>query len=172
MGPRTLVFPGNDAADELARRRALIAPSATHCSLSPLISRIHSCLFSHWRRTVSSKFLDTQVPSISNEELVLSRHAYCVLSCLRFNGHSLLLSSSLSRIGRIVSRHLSSHSALYSYGLCAPLALWRLSVSLRPLVQTLGSFSASGAPWSSAMVSSLGRSRVTNNNNNNKRKHH
>ena len=36
---------GNEAADELARRGALLAPSSIHCSLSPLISRIHSCLF-------------------------------------------------------------------------------------------------------------------------------
>ena len=43
------------------------------------ISRIHSFLFSDWRRTVSSKFFDTQVPSISTEELVLPRHARCVL---------------------------------------------------------------------------------------------
>ena len=62
---------------------------------------IYSCLFWDWRRTVSSKFFDTQVSSISTEELVLPRHARCVLSRLRCNGHSLLLSSSLSRIGRI-----------------------------------------------------------------------
>ena len=94
-------FPGNDAADELARRGALLAPSATPRSLSPLISRIHSRLISDWRRTVSSKFFDTQVPSISTKELVLPRHARCVLSRLRYNGHSLLLGSYLSRIGRI-----------------------------------------------------------------------
>ena len=94
-------LPGNDAADEMARRGALLASSAIPCSLSPLISRIHFCLFSDWRRTVSSKFVDTQVPSISNEELVLPRHARCVLSSLRCNGHSLLLDSYLSRIGRI-----------------------------------------------------------------------
>ena len=58
-------LPGNDAADELARRGALLAPSAIPCSLSPLTSRIHSRLISDWRRTVSSKFFDTQVPSIS-----------------------------------------------------------------------------------------------------------
>ena len=39
-------LPGNDAADELARRGALLAPSAIPCSFSPLISRIHSSLFS------------------------------------------------------------------------------------------------------------------------------
>ena len=65
------------------------------------MSRIHSYLFSEWRRTVSSKFFDTQVPSISTEEFVLSRHARCVLSRLRCNGHSLLLSSYLFKIGRI-----------------------------------------------------------------------
>ena len=92
--------PGNDAADELARRGALLAPSAIPCSLFPLISRIHSRLISDWRRTVSSKFFDTQVSSISTEELVLPRHARCVFSRLRCNGHSLLLGSYLSRIGR------------------------------------------------------------------------
>ena len=92
---------GNDTADELARRGALLATSAIPCSLSPLISRIHSLLFSDWRRTVSSKYFDTQVPSISTEELVLPRHARCVLSRLRCNGHSLLLGSYLSGIGRI-----------------------------------------------------------------------
>ena len=92
---------GNDAADELARRGALLAPSETPCSLSSLLSRIHSCLFSYWRRNAASKFFDTQVPSISTEELVLPRHARCVLSRLRCNGHSLLLSFYLSRIGRI-----------------------------------------------------------------------
>ena len=50
---------------------------------------------------MSSKFFDTQVPSISTEELVLPRHARCVLSRLRCNKHSLLLGSYLSRINRI-----------------------------------------------------------------------
>ena len=113
--------PGNDAADKLARRGALLAPSAIPCSLSPLTSR----LILDWRRTVSSKFFDTHVPSISTEKLVLPRHARCVLSRLRCNVHSLLLGSYLSRIGRIENPscsacgHLSSHSARSSYGLCA-----------------------------------------------------
>ena len=94
-------LPGNDAADELARWGAMLAPSAIPCSLSPPISRVHSRLFSDWRRTVSSKYFDTQVPSISTEELVFPRHARCVLYRLRCNGHSFLLGSYLSRIGRI-----------------------------------------------------------------------
>ena len=89
-------LPWNDAADELARQGALLAPSAIPGSLSP-----HSSLFSDWRRTVSSKFFNTMVPSISTEELVHPRHARCVLSRLWCNGHSLLLGSYLSRIHRI-----------------------------------------------------------------------
>ena len=94
-------LPWNDLTDELAKRGALLAPSAIPCSLSPLISGIHFSLMSDWRRTVSSKFFDTQVPSISTKELVLPRHARCVLSRLRCNGHSLLLNSFLFRIDRI-----------------------------------------------------------------------
>ena len=101
-------LPGNDAADELARRSALLAPSAIPCSLFPFTSRIHSCLISDWRRTVSLKYFDTQVPSISTEELVLPRHARYVLSRLRCNGHSLLLGSYLSRIGRIENSSCSA----------------------------------------------------------------
>ena len=93
-------LPGNDAADELARREALLAPSGIPGCLPPLISRIHFRLISDWRRTVSSKFFDTQVPSISVEELVLPRHVCCLLSRLCCNGHSLFLGSYLSRIGR------------------------------------------------------------------------
>ena len=102
-------LPGNDTADELARWSALLAPSAIPCSLSSLLSRIHSCLISDWRRTVSSKYFDTQVPSISTEELVLPRHARCVLSRLRCNGHSLILGSYLSRIGRIENPSCSAY---------------------------------------------------------------
>ena len=112
-------LPGNDAADKLARRGAVLAPSATPCSLSRLISRIHSRLISDLRRTVSSKFFDTQVSSISTEELVLPRHARCVLSRPRCNGHSLLLGSYLSRIGSIENPSSSAcgHSSLDTFHL-------------------------------------------------------
>ena len=72
---------GNDVADELASQGALLSPSAISCSLSHLIFRIHSCLFLDCRHTVSSKSVDTQIPSIFTEELVLPHYACCVLSC-------------------------------------------------------------------------------------------
>ena len=101
MGPRILVLPRNYAADELARGAALLMPSAIPCGLYTLISRIHSYRFSNWKRTVSSKFFDTQVSSVFTEELGFPCHAHCALSCLRCNEHSLMLSSYLSRIGRV-----------------------------------------------------------------------
>ena len=139
--PRHSFLPGNDTADELARRGVLLAPSAIPCSLSPLISRIHSCLISDWRRTVSSKYFDTQVLSISTEELVLPRHARCVLSRLRCNEHSLLLGSYLSRIGRIENSSCSacghqSRTSLISFctvqlqTLCAAHSLVTLCLSM------------------------------------------
>ena len=87
-----LFLQGNNAVDELARPGAILVPSAITCSLSPLI---HSCLFSDWRRTVSSKFFNSQVLLVSTEELVLLRLARCVLSRLHNNGHSFLLNSCL-----------------------------------------------------------------------------
>ena len=163
-------------------------------SLSLLTSRIHSCLFSDWRRTVSSKFFDTQVPSLFYRR---EREPVCQRTSMRqyrfpsigFPPRNLCslcpLSYTLQRtqpsyrfltlydwqnresfvqlLWTLVPGHLSSHSALSSYGLFASLTLWRLSVSLRPLVQTLGSCPASWAPWSSAMPPSLGRGRENQN---------
>ena len=71
--------------------------------------------------------------------------------------------SFVQRLGTLVPGHLSSHSALSSYGLFVLLTLWRLSVSVRPLVQTLRSCPASGAPCFYAMRPSLGRGRVSSN---------
>ena len=144
-------------------------PSAIPCSLSPLTSRIHSSFLSDWRHTVSSKFFDTQVSSIYTEELVLPRHICYCLSHLCCHGHSLLLSSYLSRIGKIENpscsacrlvRHLSSHSALSSYGLCATrsLAALCLSTAFGPGRGELPSF------WGSTVYHqdpSLGRGGVT-----------
>ena len=111
--PGHLFLLGNGAADELARRGALLVSSAIPCNLFPLISCIHSSFFSDWRRTVSLKFFDTQVSWISTEELVLPHHACCVLFRLRFN--SLLLSSYFSRIGRIENSSCSTCGYLSQY---------------------------------------------------------
>ena len=97
---------------------------------------------------------------------MLPRHARCVLSCLRCNGHSLLLA--LIFLGLAESRILPAapvgtrpRTPIISFCIVQLQTLWRLSVSLRPLVQTLGSCPASGAPWSSAVLPSLGRGQVT-----------
>ena len=62
-------LPGNEMADSLARAGALLQPSAIPCSLSPLSSSLYSTLFSEWRPDRNGLF-DTQVPSVSTEELV------------------------------------------------------------------------------------------------------
>ena len=72
-----------------------------------------------------------------------------------------LAESFLQRMRTLVPGHLSSHSALSSYGLFAPLTYWRLSVSLQPLVQALESFQVCGAPWFSTMLPCFVRGRVT-----------
>ena len=76
-------------------------PSAIPCIFSPLISRIHSSLFFGTGGVLSLFNFSRQVSSISTKELVLPCHARCILFRLCCNGHSLLLSSYLSRIGRI-----------------------------------------------------------------------
>ena len=111
------------------------------------------------------------LPSTPREALLACPR--CVLSCLRCNGHSLLLSSYLSRIGRIENPSCSvcGHSSQDIFFLilhCLATdslrrSLFGDSVSLRPLVQALGSCPASGAPWSSAMPPSLGRGRINYN---------
>ena len=67
----------------------------------------------------------------------------------------------MQRLQTTIPEQFSSHSALSSYGVFASLALWQFSVSLRPLVQALWSFPASGTSWSSTINPSLGRGRVT-----------
>ena len=86
----------------------LILFSAVPCSSPSFTSCIHSSRFLDWICTVSSKFFDTQVLSVSTKELVLPCQARCVLSRLRFTGHSLLLNSYLSKLDRIENRSCST----------------------------------------------------------------
>ena len=142
-------LPDNDADDELARLGALLVPSAIPCRHSSLISGIH---FSRTGGVLSHlNFLTHRLPRFPLKNLCLYVMLAVFSSRLRCNGHSLLLSSYLSRIGRIENpflqhlrtpgpEHLSSHSALCSYELFSSLVFWQFSVSLRPLFQALGSF--------------------------------
>ena len=123
--PKHFLLSGNDAADELAARRALLVLSSISCSLSPLTSRIHSGLFLDWRCTASSKLFDTLVPLVSTEEFVLPRHACCTLSHLRCNEHAILLGSNFTRIGRI--ENSSCSACVYSFQDTSYLILHRLA---------------------------------------------
>ena len=73
--------------------------------VSFLLSLVSTLVFSRTGGVLSHlnslTLLGREVPSISTEELVLPRHAGCVLFGLRCNGHSLPLGSYLSRIDRI-----------------------------------------------------------------------
>ena len=69
--------------------------------VSFLLSLVITFIFLGLKAYCVIEFFDPQVSSISTEELVLPRHARCAPSRLRCNRHSLLLSSYLSRIGRI-----------------------------------------------------------------------
>ena len=103
---------------------------------------------------------------------MLSRHVRCVLSRLRCNGHSLLLSSYLSRIGRIENFSCSAcgHSSpnishLILHCLCTDSLrgspFWRLSVSLQSLAQALGSCTVLGINGLPPCPPFLKRGRVT-----------
>ena len=98
-------FPfGKGGSGVLANCSLGDSEATLNSSAGPVCSsfcRIHSFLYSDSRHTVSCKLFDTHVPSISTKELVLSCHARCLLSRLRCDGHSLLFSSYLSRVGRI-----------------------------------------------------------------------
>ena len=162
MGPGHLFFSGIMRLMSWPDREHFFVPFAILCSLSPLISCIHSSVFSDWRCTVSSKFFDTQVPSISTKELLLPRHTCCILSRLCCNERSLLLSSHLSRIGGIESPSCSAYGHLpqdiSNLILHCPArdsfctARFLATLSLYDLwSKPWGSCLASGAPWSSAM---------------------
>ena len=98
--PRHSFLSGNDAADELARRECFLRPVQS-LVVSLLLSLVSTLVFSRTGGVLSHlNSLTHHVPSISTEELVLLCHARCIFS-LHCNGHSLLSSSYLSRIGRI-----------------------------------------------------------------------
>ena len=61
----------NDAADELARRGALLLP-LLHSWTAGVLSHLNP--------------LTKQIPSVSTEKLLLPRHARCILSRLRCHG--------------------------------------------------------------------------------------
>ena len=89
-------------------------PGVVRCSSHPLSHVISFSLFfsflffciysflpSDWVRAVFSKIFDTQVFSVSTDELVLSHHTHCVLFRFCCNEQSFPINSQLFRIGRV-----------------------------------------------------------------------
>ena len=108
--PDTRFSRGTTQLMSLPDGERCLRPLQSHVA-SLLLSLVSTLVFSRTGGVLSlhfdtqdhfdTKYFDTQVPSIPTEELVLPRHARCVLSRFRCNGHSLLFGSYLSRIGRI-----------------------------------------------------------------------
>ena len=97
-------LPGNNTADELARRGALLQQSTLLRGLSPHSSCIRSSLALKAYFVIKIVQHTSTLSIYSTEKRVLPRQARCVLSCLRCYGCSLLFTSSLSRIGRVENR--------------------------------------------------------------------
>ena len=158
MGPWTLASPG-----ETMRLMSWPDGVCYSCPLQSLVifpSDLSYPLFLDWRRTVSSKFFDTQAPSIATNELVLPRHSRCVLSRLRCNGHSLLSSCLFGRIENSSCRACGHSSQDTSYLIPHCPATDSAPFTLAALCRCTTSGPDPGAPWSSAMPPSLGRGGV------------
>ena len=200
----TLVLSSPPCPLHLSCYLKLCGRSGRNCLLSPVLSSYNGSLDTHFSREMTQlmslpdgecclrppqslvvsllSVVSTLVFSwtggvLSHQSILTHRFPQfpprnlCSLVC---NGHSLLLGSYLSSIGRIENSscsacgHLSqdiSHLILHCPATDSlHRSLFGDSLSLWPLVQTLGSCPASGAPWSSAMPPSLRRGRVINNN--------
>ena len=110
--PRYWFLSGNNAADELARRSTLLVPCTIPCSLFFFISRIHLYFFSTGGVVSHCNSLTHRV--LQSPPRNLYSYDCYMLSRLRCNRHSLLLSCNLSRIGRIENPSCSAygHSSL------------------------------------------------------------
>ena len=121
--------------DKLARRVALLVPSSTSCGISPLISRIHFCLFlglkaycliEILRQTNFIGFLRGTCAPSPRSQCALSPSLQRTQSSVNFlslwNGQN--RESFMQCLRTHFREFLSSHSPLSSNILFAPLALW------------------------------------------------
>ena len=91
---------GNEMADDLAKNGAALKQDGIPISYSSSLCLIKSRFFKTWWDHLPSPLLACRFPKIDKSERLLPRSVRCELSRLRSNGHSLLLSSYLHRIGR------------------------------------------------------------------------
>ena len=174
--PGRSFLPGNDSADELARRGALLVSSEIPCSLFPLLSFLaldSYCLIEILRHT---SFFDCH-PGIC----VSTSCSMCSLSpSLQRTKSSVKLlplknrqnrESFLQRLQTPVPEHLSSHSALSSYGLydARSLAFFCLSTTSGSGPGKLPGFWGSMV-FRHAPIPPKGSGNNNNNNNNNNSK--
>ena len=93
-------IPGNERADQLAKKGAQLSPSQTPVPFSSAVCLSRSSIYRDWRSSVSSPLFPFPIPPVDPSELSLSRSARVELSRLRAGGHSLLLESYRHRIGK------------------------------------------------------------------------
>ena len=130
--PGLSFYQGSGGADEVVRLGALLQPSTVYCCISFLTFCVHSSLLSDCKRTVSSKFFDTQSLSISTEKLVVFFHVHFVLSRICCNKPPLFVKVFyLSRIGRIdMSCSAFGHPTLDTFLILSCFAMYSLRRSL------------------------------------------
>ena len=85
VGPQSLIF-----FLVMTRPMSLSDQVSSFSQLQPLVVSLHSSLFLDWGRIVSSKFFHAKLHFVSIKEILLPRHARCVLSRLRSIGYSFL----------------------------------------------------------------------------------
>ena len=134
------LLPGNNVAEVLARRVALLLSPAVPCSLSPLTSRIHCSLFSEWRLLSylnSSTYRSSRFPQRSLCFLVTLAVYFLVFSATKTVLYLALISLKLaeSRILHAAPTVIRSLSPLISFctvqlrTLCAARSLATLCLS-------------------------------------------
>jgi len=93
-------LPSDRRADSLAGTGAALPVARVPCPPGSDYCRNWARSLLFVETTLSYNSLPCQIPSVSSEELALSRLIRCKLSRLRCHGHSLLLSSCLCRMER------------------------------------------------------------------------
>ena len=146
-------------------------PSAVPCNLSLILSLVPTLLFSRTGYVLSHRNSSThRLPRFPPRNLcsLVTVVVFSLVFAATDTASVKLLSlkdwqnrgSFLQHLWTLVPGYLS-FCTVQLRTICAARSSVTLCLSLRPLIQALGSCPVSEAPWSSAMPSSIGRGRVT-----------